>query len=188
MQRQVLQDGGQTRTRVFTPYSGHCREQSLSQSVSLSPRARALRACTHACHTSSRSGLPWPRLRGRSHAPSRLVRGNTTPKAGTSCVAPGDHQTPTARKIVTFNVESPKIPPLGCSSADARTCAATFNEYGVALQSTANVSVAPQSWTTDRRRCEQAKVPKTIDYRPKWQIALDEIDRMRAQVCASASC
>jgi SRSO17 transposase len=37
----------------------------------------------------------------------------------------------------------------------------------------------PQAWTNDRARCEQAKVPKTIDYRPKWQIALEEIDRMR---------
>jgi SRSO17 transposase len=38
----------------------------------------------------------------------------------------------------------------------------------------------PQSWTDDRARCERAKVPATIDYRPKWRIALDEIDRVRA--------
>jgi SRSO17 transposase len=37
----------------------------------------------------------------------------------------------------------------------------------------------PKSWTSDRMRCERAKVPKAIGYRPKWQIALDEIDRMR---------
>jgi SRSO17 transposase len=38
----------------------------------------------------------------------------------------------------------------------------------------------PQSWTNDPARCERAKVPTTIGYRPKWRIALDEIDRMRA--------
>jgi SRSO17 transposase len=38
----------------------------------------------------------------------------------------------------------------------------------------------PQTWTKDRARCEAAKVPDTISYRPKWQIALDELDRVRA--------
>jgi SRSO17 transposase len=38
----------------------------------------------------------------------------------------------------------------------------------------------PQSWTNDPARCERAKVPTTIHYRPKWRIALDEIDRVRA--------
>jgi SRSO17 transposase len=38
----------------------------------------------------------------------------------------------------------------------------------------------PKEWTKDRERCEAAKVPDTIIYRPKWQIALDEIDRVRA--------
>jgi SRSO17 transposase len=38
----------------------------------------------------------------------------------------------------------------------------------------------PQTWTKDPTRCKRAKVPKTIGYRPKWQIALDEIDRVRA--------
>jgi SRSO17 transposase len=38
----------------------------------------------------------------------------------------------------------------------------------------------PQSWTKDPARCERAKVPSTIGYRPKWKIALDEIDRVRA--------
>jgi SRSO17 transposase len=38
----------------------------------------------------------------------------------------------------------------------------------------------PQSWTQDTARCERAKVPATIGYRPKWRIALDEIDRVRA--------
>jgi SRSO17 transposase len=37
----------------------------------------------------------------------------------------------------------------------------------------------PKSWVDDRQRCEDAKVPTTVVYRPKWQIALDEIDRMR---------
>jgi SRSO17 transposase len=38
----------------------------------------------------------------------------------------------------------------------------------------------PKTWTTDSARCKHAKVPSTIGYRPKWQIALDEIDRVRA--------
>jgi SRSO17 transposase len=37
----------------------------------------------------------------------------------------------------------------------------------------------PQSWAKDRVRCKRAKVPASILYRPKWQIALDEIDRIR---------
>jgi SRSO17 transposase len=38
----------------------------------------------------------------------------------------------------------------------------------------------PQSWTEDVARCERAKVPDDIHYRPKWRIALDEVDRVRA--------
>jgi SRSO17 transposase len=38
----------------------------------------------------------------------------------------------------------------------------------------------PQSWTDDRARCERVGVPANIVYRPKWRIALDEIDRVRA--------
>ncbi len=37
----------------------------------------------------------------------------------------------------------------------------------------------PQVWTADSTRRERAKVPPTIVYRPKWRIALDELDRMR---------
>ncbi len=37
----------------------------------------------------------------------------------------------------------------------------------------------PKSWTDDAARCERVKVPETIGYRPKWRIALDEIDRVR---------
>jgi SRSO17 transposase len=38
----------------------------------------------------------------------------------------------------------------------------------------------PQSWTEDATRRERAKVPAEIGYRPKWRIALDEVDRVRA--------
>jgi SRSO17 transposase len=38
----------------------------------------------------------------------------------------------------------------------------------------------PKSWTDDRARCARAKVPPTKMYRPKWAIALDEIDRVQA--------
>lgn len=36
----------------------------------------------------------------------------------------------------------------------------------------------PQSWCSDIKRRESAKVPDDIVYRPKWEIALDEIKRI----------
>ena len=39
----------------------------------------------------------------------------------------------------------------------------------------------PQSWNADRRRCREAGIPDDIVYRPKWHIALEQIDRARAQ-------
>jgi SRSO17 transposase len=38
----------------------------------------------------------------------------------------------------------------------------------------------PQSWTADSARCRLAKIPASVQYRPKWRIALDELDRVRA--------
>jgi len=38
----------------------------------------------------------------------------------------------------------------------------------------------PKEWTNDRARCDRVKVPAETSYRPKWRIALDEIDRIRA--------
>jgi SRSO17 transposase len=38
----------------------------------------------------------------------------------------------------------------------------------------------PQAWTNDPARCKRAKVPDDIVYKPKWRIALDEIDRVRS--------
>jgi SRSO17 transposase len=38
----------------------------------------------------------------------------------------------------------------------------------------------PRSWDQDRDRCEKAGIPDGIVYRPKWQIALGQIDRARA--------
>jgi SRSO17 transposase len=38
----------------------------------------------------------------------------------------------------------------------------------------------PKEWTNDRERCDRVKVPAEIGYRPKWRIALDEIDRLVA--------
>lgn len=39
----------------------------------------------------------------------------------------------------------------------------------------------PQSWSDDRARCRRAGVPDTVVHRPKWQIALDEIRRIRQE-------
>ncbi len=38
----------------------------------------------------------------------------------------------------------------------------------------------PQSWDADRDRCREADIPDEVAYRPKWQIALDQIRRARA--------
>jgi len=33
----------------------------------------------------------------------------------------------------------------------------------------------PKSWDQDRERCREAKIPDEVVYRPKWQIALDQV-------------
>jgi SRSO17 transposase len=38
----------------------------------------------------------------------------------------------------------------------------------------------PKSWAEDRPRCREAGIPDDTGYRPKWQIALEEIDRAAA--------
>ena len=35
----------------------------------------------------------------------------------------------------------------------------------------------PESWAADRERCEEAGIPDTVAYRPKWRIALELYDR-----------
>jgi SRSO17 transposase len=35
----------------------------------------------------------------------------------------------------------------------------------------------PQSWVQDRQRCAQAHIPEGVSFRPKWQMALDMVDR-----------
>ena len=37
----------------------------------------------------------------------------------------------------------------------------------------------PESWAGDRPRCREAGIPDEVDYRPKWQIALELYDRSR---------
>jgi SRSO17 transposase len=39
----------------------------------------------------------------------------------------------------------------------------------------------PESWAADRERCRAAGIPDEVEYRPKWQIALDLLDRTREQ-------
>jgi SRSO17 transposase len=39
----------------------------------------------------------------------------------------------------------------------------------------------PKEWDQDRPRCRQAGIPDTVVYRPKWQIALEQLDRARGQ-------
>ena len=35
----------------------------------------------------------------------------------------------------------------------------------------------PEDWSADRHRCREAGIPDQVEYRPKWQIALDLYDR-----------
>jgi SRSO17 transposase len=37
----------------------------------------------------------------------------------------------------------------------------------------------PQSWDQDRDRCQRAGIPGDVVYRPKWKIALEQLDRAR---------
>ena len=38
----------------------------------------------------------------------------------------------------------------------------------------------PESWDQDRDRCRRARIPDGVRYRPKWQIALGQLDRALA--------
>ncbi len=38
----------------------------------------------------------------------------------------------------------------------------------------------PEKWSADRPRCREAGIPDDVVYRPKWQIALEQLDRVRA--------
>lgn len=44
----------------------------------------------------------------------------------------------------------------------------------------------PESWANDRERCQEAGIPDTMIYRPKWQIALELYDRAVAKGIAFA--
>jgi SRSO17 transposase len=37
----------------------------------------------------------------------------------------------------------------------------------------------PKGWDADRPRCRKAGIPDTVVHRPKWQIALEQLDRVR---------
>jgi SRSO17 transposase len=37
----------------------------------------------------------------------------------------------------------------------------------------------PQQWSDDRPRCRAAGIPDEVSYRPKWHIALEQVDRAR---------
>jgi SRSO17 transposase len=39
----------------------------------------------------------------------------------------------------------------------------------------------PESWDQDRDRCQAAGIPDDVVYRPKWQLALGQIDRVRTR-------
>lgn len=38
----------------------------------------------------------------------------------------------------------------------------------------------PEGWSADRERCREAGIPDSVVYRPKWQIGLEQLDRLSA--------
>src|SRR6266700_1022754 len=42
----------------------------------------------------------------------------------------------------------------------------------------------PEDWAADRERCTQAGIPPDMTHRPKWKIALEEVDRALANQVA----
>jgi SRSO17 transposase len=38
----------------------------------------------------------------------------------------------------------------------------------------------PEDWANDRDRCQAAGIPEDMTYRPKWKIALEQVDRAKA--------
>lgn len=38
----------------------------------------------------------------------------------------------------------------------------------------------PKAWSEDRERCQEAAIPDDVVYRPKWRIALEQLDRAAA--------
>ena len=38
----------------------------------------------------------------------------------------------------------------------------------------------PKAWSEDRKRCREAAIPDEVVYRPKWRIALEQLDRAAA--------
>ena len=59
-----------------------------------------------------------------------------------------------------------------CQIAVSVTVAAATMHMPVAMD-----LYLPQSWADDRARCKVAHIPDDVVYRPKWQIALDLIER-----------
>src|SRR5215831_18410213 len=44
----------------------------------------------------------------------------------------------------------------------------------------------PESWASDRVRCRRAKVQDEVACQPKWQLALAQIDQLRAEAVPAA--
>ena len=38
----------------------------------------------------------------------------------------------------------------------------------------------PKKWSDDRPRCREAGIPDSVVYRPKWEIALEQLDRAKS--------
>jgi SRSO17 transposase len=70
-----------------------------------------------------------------------------------------------------------------CQVLVSLTLARTEVPVGVGLR-----LFLPEDWCGDPGRRAAVGVPEAVGYRPKWQIALDEVDRVLASGPASRAC
>jgi SRSO17 transposase len=103
-----------------------------------------------------------------------------------------DHEDPKAIGIVddSGHPKSGKMTPgvqrqycgrLGKTANCVVTVHLTFSSFDTCFRTMLDTEVfLPESWSTDRERCRQAGIPDCVVYRPKHHIALEQLDRAKA--------
>jgi len=70
---------------------------------------------------------------------------------------------------------------LGKTANCVVTVHLTFSSYDTRFRTMLDSELfLPESWSNDRRRCDKAGIPDHVVYRPKYQIALELLDRAEA--------
>ncbi len=114
-------------------------------------------------------------IKSMSSSPLWIVDDTGFPKKGTHSVGVARQYSGTLRKIGNCQVA------VSLSYATDQAC--------IPLDFTLYL---PEEWTQDRQRLRKAGVPENITYKPKWELALEMIDRARSwgipegAICADA--